>query len=98
MAQQVEEAGFVLTCSSYVSGPGLQLELGQNDDAWQQLWSRHFQGEEVQSTARAAVARVMRFRAERHLEMWAAETEKMLQQQQETTTNSNDNPLLGDWS
>lgn len=97
MAQQVEEAGFVLTCSSYVTGPGVQLELGQNNHAWQQLWSRHFQTEEVQNAGRAAVARVMRFRAENHLTKWAAETERVLQQpspdQDPSTTSSH-----GDWS
>ena len=34
ISRSIDEEGYVLTCSSYVIGSGLKLELFQNEDSW----------------------------------------------------------------
>jgi len=77
LSKQVAERGYVLTCSSYIEGDGVQLKLGENNQAWNAMYRLRLQEEETQRVARAAMARVIRKSAERNLDEWAKETEEI---------------------
>jgi len=80
MAKQVQDAGYVLTCSSFVTGPGLELQLSQQDSLWKLVYQQRFESEETQYVARRAKARWLRKLAEKNLSQWKKETEKAWQQ------------------
>jgi ferredoxin len=74
----VEEKGYVLTCSSCISGDGVHLQLGENHGVWEDVYSLRLQDDETRILAREAMARVIRRAAERNVEQWAKETEEVL--------------------
>ncbi len=79
MKNTIRDKNLVLTCSSYVKGEGVKLELGVNDDAWKSIWSgMNYDDEEGEQIRADAVAKAMRLADERNLERWAKKTETML--------------------
>lgn len=87
MSRLVADKGYVLTCSSYVvaQSSGLQLQLGKNHQLWQEVYASpgRFTTQDAQLAARSAMARVIRKSAERNVEEWALETEKVLRNTEE---------------
>jgi len=79
LSQAVRDKGYVLTCSSSVVRDGVHLELGLCQEAWQEMYSDRLHSEETKALARSAVASTMRRRDERNVEMWAKETETLLE-------------------
>lgn len=75
LSKQVADRGCVLTCSSYIEGEGVELKLGENNQAWNDLYRLRLNEEETQRVAREAMARVIRRSAERNINEWAKETE-----------------------
>jgi len=79
LSERAATRGFVLTCSSYLSGDGVHLELGENHRVWDEMYRKRLEeSEDTQRIAREAVARVMRRGAERNVLEWAKETEEAL--------------------
>lgn len=78
MKDTVENKGVVLTCCSHVTGDGVQLELGVNDEVWRSVYASgdDKEGERIRSDA---VAKTMRLNDERNLKKWAKKTERMLE-------------------
>mmetsp|Transcript_9900 Transcript_9900/g.12544 ORF Transcript_9900/g.12544 Transcript_9900/m.12544 type:complete len:230 (-) Transcript_9900:6-695(-) len=70
----VNKEGFVQTCSSYVTGEGLHLELGVCDDIWKKVWKNNEEGERIRN---AAMAKTIRLSNEKNLHRWHQKTEKM---------------------
>ena len=80
MAKQVQDAGYILTCSSFVTGSGLELQLSQQDLLWKLMYQQLFESEETQYVARQAKARWLRKLAEKNLSQWKQATEQAWQQ------------------
>jgi len=82
MSKLVASKGYVLTCSSFVEQSGLQLELGENHNLWQEVYASpgRFTTDQAQLAARSAMAKVIRKYDERNLDQWAKETERALKQ------------------
>ena len=81
MSKLVADKGFVLTCCSYLTqSSGLQLQLGTNHQLWMDVYASpgRFTTHDAQLAARTAMARVIRKSAERNVEQWALETERVL--------------------
>jgi ferredoxin len=78
LSEWIARRGYVLTCSTYVVGPGVDVELGVNHDAWQDVYKNRLEGEETQLAARKALARVIRKNAERNVDEWKRGTEQVL--------------------
>jgi len=77
--RQEDKRRFVLTCSSYVEGDGVHLELGKCDSAWIEAYRTGIESdEETQRIARESVARAIRKGAERNVAAWKARTEEVL--------------------
>mmetsp|Transcript_29656 Transcript_29656/g.45353 ORF Transcript_29656/g.45353 Transcript_29656/m.45353 type:complete len:266 (+) Transcript_29656:117-914(+) len=78
MKNTVEKKGVVLTCCSHVTGDGVQLELGVNDEVWRSVYASgdDKEGERIRTDA---VAKTMRLNDERNLKKWAKKTERMLE-------------------
>lgn len=68
---------FVLTCSSYVVGEGVALELGVCDKVWKKVFMDDDEGEMIRLRA---TAKTIRLADESNLHKWAEKTEKMLDQ------------------
>lgn len=79
MSRLTSKSGYVLTCSSFVTGDGLKLELGQNSRAWTDLYRDRLYDESTQYAARKAMARTIRRSDEKNLEQWAIETKTALE-------------------
>jgi ferredoxin len=90
MSELITEQGYVLTCSSFLrdheadtsmhSVSVLELELGVQNDIWNEIYANRFTTPETQLIARAAMARVLRQAAERNPQEWLTSTEKVLRQ------------------
>lgn len=79
MSKELAERGHILLCSSYVSGDGLKLELGQNYRAWDEMYRQRVEDESMRRIGLEAVAKAMRLRSEANVEEWKEETENMLE-------------------
>jgi len=80
MSREVQKAGYVLTCSSFVVGDGLKMQLGENDDVWKAMYQTRIEDEMTEHIGRAAKARVIRRAAESNVPKWTKQTEKVLDQ------------------
>lgn len=77
ISEFIEQKGYVLTCSSYVKGEGVQLELMANNNIWKKVYQQRLQQPEMQVIARNAMAQTVREHAERHVPEWTQETEEV---------------------
>ena len=77
MSHQVNTAGYVLTCCATVVGPGVQLNLGKNEEAWKMMHQTRLQDDEATQIHQQSLARVMRLRAEQNIPRWTKVTEKV---------------------
>lgn len=80
VSRQISKKGYVLTCSSKVVGSGVKLELGENHNAWKEVYYNRLTDESTQYVARAAIAKTIRLSNERNLDRWAQKTEMALKQ------------------
>lgn len=78
MSNEARKRGYILTCSSFVVGDGVKLQVGANQRAWDELYRGRLEEESTQLAGREAMAKVIRFHAERNVEEWAKETEQVL--------------------
>eukprot|EP00904_Undaria_pinnatifida_P013251 jgi/Undpi1/9056/HiC_scaffold_26.g11516.m1 len=70
--------GFVLTCSTYPTGPGVKLELSANVDMWMAFCTR-FDNIDTQAKFRQASAELMRKYRVEHPEEFRQEVERLFQ-------------------
>jgi len=70
VASALTESGFILTCCSYVTGPGVVLELDQNDTAWDFVYRKNPSDEDSKQAALEGQARLLRRRDEKKMEDW----------------------------
>ena len=78
----VDRKGYVQTCSSYVVGDNVSLELGVCHDVWDTIWGTNsndneFKGERIRNEA---MAKCIRKVDEKNLARWAEKTERILEQ------------------
>lgn len=77
MSDQAKKRGYIMTCSSFVEGNGVKLEVGKNEKAWEELYKSRLEEEPTKLAGRAAMAKVIRMGAERNVEEWTEETEEV---------------------
>lgn len=80
MSREVQKAGYLLTCSSFVVGSGLKIQLGENNEVWNAMYQTRIQDEMAEHIGRVAKARVIRRAAESNVPKWTRQTEKVLDQ------------------
>ena len=69
----------MLTCSSYILGDGVELELDVCDDAWREIYTdRTMHDEEGERIRNEAVAKTIRMANEKNYYKWSKTTEKLL--------------------
>jgi len=76
-SKALQSKGCILTCSSYVHGPGLSIQLNYQNDIWEEMYKTRLQDESIQSIGRQASAKVIRMAAERNIPKFKAQTEKV---------------------
>jgi len=78
-SRHIDSRGYVLTCSSTVVGPGVRLQLGENESVWGDVQQDRFQDESAQILGRTCVARAMRLADEKNFPGWIDQAERMLE-------------------
>ena len=77
VASELEGSGYVLTCCSYVTGPGVVLELDQNDEVWDMVYKRRICNNlDTKLLAMEAQARLRRRLDEGNVEKWKRKMEE----------------------
>ena len=79
VGDNLRKKGFVLTCSSYVVGEGVKIELGQNEAAWTETYQTQPESG-MPDMGNAAAAKALRLAAEKDVPKWARDTEKTLKE------------------
>ena len=78
VGENLRKNGFVLTCSSYVVGDGVKIELGQNDAAWTETYKTQ-PSLGMPDMGNAAAAKALRVAAEKDVPRWTRDIEKTLE-------------------
>jgi hypothetical protein len=77
VASELEGSGYVLTCCSYVTGPGVVLELDQNDEVWDMVYRRRVcNNVDAKLLAMEAQARLRRRLDEANVGKWKRKMEE----------------------
>ena len=80
ISQTIQEKGYILACSSRVVGEGLQLNLGENQKVWRDIYQDRLEREPTQEEKWAAMARSKRQSDERNQAMWEQKMEGLVQE------------------
>ena len=75
LPSKARQEGMILTCCSSVAGPGLSIEIGQNDKAWKIAYRDRFVNEETKQIGLEASAKAMRSYAEQYPDEWIMKVE-----------------------
>lgn len=75
----IQSSDYILLCSSFVTGDGLRIELGEHSRLWEEMYKTRFVDEEAEGTRLETVAKVLRLRAESDVPRWTAETEEVFE-------------------
>lgn len=78
MKDAVDKEGYVQTCSSFVTGEDVWLELGVCHDVWDMVNRDNLDKERIRYEA---MAKSMRMFDEKNVMKWAKKTETMLKQE-----------------
>ena len=78
VSSELTNSGYVLTCCSYVKGPGVALELDQNNEVWDVVYRQRLCDGDTKQVALEAQARLLRRVDEENVEKWKYKTEKVL--------------------
>lgn len=76
VASALTESGFILTCCSYVTGPGVVLELDQNDTVWDMVYRKRPSDEDSKKAALEGQARLLRRVNEDNVGEWKSRMEE----------------------
>lgn len=74
---ELRKRRYALTCSSFLKGEGVHLDLGKNTDAWTDVYRSRLEDSDIQNVARAAMAKTIRKYAEQRVDEFIQETEKI---------------------
>lgn len=80
MSREVKKAGYLLTCSSFVVGDSLKVQLGEKEEVWENMYRERLEDERAVHIGRVAKARVIRRAAESNVPKWTKQTEEVLDQ------------------
>ena len=69
-------SGFILTCCSYITGPGVELELDRNNNAWDMIYRKRISNIDTQQLVLEAQARLLRRVDEENLDKWKTKLEE----------------------
>jgi hypothetical protein len=75
---ELTQLGYILTCCSYITGPGVTLELDQNNNAWDAIYRRRICNNESSQLGMEAQARLLRRVDEENVGRWKRRMEKVL--------------------
>mmetsp|Transcript_15669 Transcript_15669/g.23737 ORF Transcript_15669/g.23737 Transcript_15669/m.23737 type:complete len:245 (-) Transcript_15669:351-1085(-) len=89
MSDQLRSSDQLLLCSSYITGPGVSIALG-NDYPKNHIQWNYGRQRERERIKLAATAKLFRMQAEQNLHQWKEDTEKTLLQKQDTDIFSDD--------
>jgi hypothetical protein len=67
--------GYILTCCSYITGPGISLEIEQNEQVWERVYKSRF--DNIHEIGMEVRARQMRKADERNVGKWKKSMEKL---------------------
>mmetsp|Transcript_12171 Transcript_12171/g.25914 ORF Transcript_12171/g.25914 Transcript_12171/m.25914 type:complete len:246 (-) Transcript_12171:233-970(-) len=76
IASELTKSGYVLTCCSYVTGPGVVLELDQNDEVWDLVYRQRICNKDSKQVALEAQARLLRRVDEENVGKWKSKLEQ----------------------
>ena len=76
VASELTNSGHILTCCSYVTGPGVVLELDQNDEVWDIVYKQRICNTDSKQIALEAQARLLRRVDEKNVGKWKSKMEK----------------------
>mmetsp|Transcript_3702 Transcript_3702/g.8352 ORF Transcript_3702/g.8352 Transcript_3702/m.8352 type:complete len:233 (+) Transcript_3702:106-804(+) len=79
VSKDLARKGYVLTCSSFVVGEGLKVELGQNADVWEDTYRKRYENSDSEKVGMHAQAKLLRLVAEGDVPKWTKETEETLE-------------------
>lgn len=72
---ELTQSGYILTCCSFVTGPGVILELGKNDDVWEAIYRRRIRNGDSTQLGMEARARLLRRVDEENVGRWKRQME-----------------------
>jgi ferredoxin len=78
ISEFVRKEGYIVTCSSYVVGDGVQIVLGENHNAWTEIYKDRVENDQARFLGWAAMARSRRLGDEKNVPRWKKETETVL--------------------
>eukprot|EP00577_Skeletonema_sp_RCC1716_P001336 CAMPEP_0113399826 /NCGR_PEP_ID=MMETSP0013_2-20120614/15765_1 /TAXON_ID=2843 ORGANISM="Skeletonema costatum, Strain 1716" /NCGR_SAMPLE_ID=MMETSP0013_2 /ASSEMBLY_ACC=CAM_ASM_000158 /LENGTH=239 /DNA_ID=CAMNT_0000284791 /DNA_START=475 /DNA_END=1194 /DNA_ORIENTATION=- /assembly_acc=CAM_ASM_000158 len=81
IASELTKSGYVLTCCSYVTGPGVVLELDQNNEVWDAVYRQRLCDGDTKQVALEAQARLLRRVDEENVEKWKNKMKKVLSEE-----------------
>jgi ferredoxin len=79
VSNDLARKGYVLTCSSFVVGEGLKVELGQNADVWEDTYRKRYENADSEKVGMHAQAKLLRLVAEGDVPKWTKDTEETLE-------------------
>ena len=84
MSRDLTKSGFILTCCSYITGPGVTLEIEQNEEIWDKVYRKRF--DNVEQLGMEVRARAQRRLDEKNVGRWKERMEKLFD-----STNDDEN-------
>jgi len=81
VSSELTKSGYVLTCCSYVKGPGVVLELDQNNEVWDLVYRQRLCDGDSKQVALEAQARLLRKVDEENIEKWKNKMKKILSEE-----------------
>ncbi|KAL7581100.1 hypothetical protein ACA910_005901 [Epithemia clementina (nom. ined.)] len=76
VSKRISDLGYILTCCSTVTGPGVSLTLGLHNQIWDFVYKKRWEDDSTKAAAHAAMAKAIRRSAERNVREWAEQTER----------------------
>ena len=76
IASELEKSGYILTCCSYVTGPGVVLEVDQNEEVWDAIYRKRICNTDSKQVAMEAQARLLRKVDEENVGKWKKRIEE----------------------
>ena len=75
ISSELAKSDYILTCSSYITGQGVVLELDQNDKAWDLIYRKRIHNIDTERLVLEAQAKLLRSVDEDNINKWKVKTE-----------------------
>jgi len=85
VSSELTKEGYILTCCSYITGPGVALELDQNDEVWDVVYRQRICSPESKQAAMEAQARLLRRVDEKNVGKWKRKMQKILESEDDNS-------------